>query len=455
MDKLMAAALFIVAFSALVYYAIKLINISLRTDLPYGKLMTRTALRRLYDDYNNYDFLTTPVLYINIFTHRLQTENTYNQIAQVHNYLENEVAKALNPRDFLGACSIDSHNFVLVASRENKRLEEFAIEFATRDTKANLLRRSINLLDIHIGQYTPVNSNVSFDDAVDKARRASLYARNIDARFAVGRYELLQNAFDTEEMKKNLEDFIDQNKFFTIIQPYVSAGDNRVVGAEALTRLRISPDMPVTMPSKFLSAVNSEHLYEKFDFYVFNKCCEWISCRQDRFKELPPISCNFSRITLSAGNFVDRFFETTAKFGVRPENLIIEINEEVPETSVEVMSKNINTLYEAGYPVYLDDFGIGSTSLTDLKKLNISVVKMDRSFVTDLIMKKNRVIFSSLVELAHSLDMKVLVEGIETQEQKEFAESMGVDIIQGFYFFKPISVEEYDLVLEKQIEPAG
>ena len=96
MDKLMAAALFIVAFSALVYYAIKLINISLRTDLPYGKLMTRTALRRLYDDYNNYDFLTTPVLYINIFTHRLQTENTYNQIAQVHNYLENEVAPELS-----------------------------------------------------------------------------------------------------------------------------------------------------------------------------------------------------------------------------------------------------------------------------------------------------------------------------------------------------------------------
>ncbi|MBP5273675.1 MAG: EAL domain-containing protein, partial [Abditibacteriota bacterium] len=234
-----------------------------------------------------------------------------------------------------------------------------------------------------------------------------------------------------------------------------SVSDGRIMGAETLTRLRMSADMPATMPGKFLAAINSEHLYEKFDFYVFNKCCEWISCRRDRFEDLPPISCNFSRVTLSAGNFAERFFETTEKYGIRPSQLIIEVNEEVPETSVDVMLRNINLLFAAGFPIYLDDFGIGTTSISDLKRMKISVVKMDRSLVTDLNLEKNRIIFKSLVDMAHSLDMKVLCEGIENEEQKKYAVEMGADIIQGFYFYRPIGVVEYDEILEGRPENDG
>ncbi|MBP5273935.1 MAG: hypothetical protein ILO36_03245, partial [Abditibacteriota bacterium] len=202
MDIIFVVAASFIVFIALLIIAIRCINISFNADMPSGRLLTRTELRRLYDDLNTNDFLTTPVLYINIFSHRLQTEDVYGQSSRVNVYLEECVKNAVHSAGFLGACAIDGHNFVLLASRDNKQLERFALEFAATHDLPTTLRRIINMLDIHIGQYTPVNSAVSFDDAVDHARRASLHARNIDSRFAIGRYELLQNVYDNEEMKK-------------------------------------------------------------------------------------------------------------------------------------------------------------------------------------------------------------------------------------------------------------
>ncbi|MBQ9357923.1 MAG: EAL domain-containing protein [Abditibacteriota bacterium] len=454
MDLIIVCAAALVVCIALLLCSIQFMDISFRADRPVGKLISRTALRRVYDEFNTSDYETTPGLYINIFSNRLQTESTYEQISKVNEYLETAVKRALDSGGFLGACITDSHNFVMLAGRKNRDLSRFAESFVASGKDKNELQRLINLLDIHMGQHNPTNTDTSFDDAVDKARKASLYARNANIRYAAARGELLENIQDSEQMKQNLENFIDTNRFFTVLQPYVTTDENRVAGAETLTRLRLSPQDPAALPGRFLMAVNSEHLYEKFDFYVFTKCCEWIFCRQDRYVELPPISVNFSRITLSAGNFTERFFEEIKRFNIKPSQLIIEINEEVPETSMEIMIRNINTLYDAGFPVYLDDFGIGTTSISDLKRMKISVVKMDKSFVHELGDEKNRVIFKSLIDLAHSLNMKVLCEGIENEEQKKFCEDNGVDIIQGFYFYKPISVEEYDTVLEREMEPA-
>lgn len=244
--------------------------------------------------------------------------------------------------------------------------------------------------------------------------------------------------------RKKIEKFMKDNDFYQVFQPFIDSRTNEIVGCEALTRLRGGKD-GVTMPEGFLEKIRDERLYLKFDMFVFGKCCEWIKNRKN--KKSLVVTCNFSRRTLATDNSAKNIIRIAEKTGVSPENIAIEIIEDAVRGCDDKMADNISKLKAAGFKIYLDDFGKAHTSIGDLTKLRPDVIKLDREMLCNASEKEGRIVLESMVKLAKKIGTVVLCEGIETKEQAQTATASGCDLLQGFYYYKPMTAEDLDELL--------
>lgn len=244
--------------------------------------------------------------------------------------------------------------------------------------------------------------------------------------------------------RRKIEKFMNDNDFYHVFQPFIDSRTNEIVGCEALTRLR-GEKAGVTMPDSFLEKVRNEKLYDKFDMFVFGKCCEWL---KSRGSDKPfVVTCNFSRRTLSADKSAKKIIRIAEEIGVSPENMAIEITEDSVRSCDNTMAENISELKSEGFKIYLDDFGKAYTSIDDLTKFCPDVIKIDRNMLYNAKERQGRVVFESVIRLARSIGAGVLCEGIETEEQAQIAKDAGCDFLQGFYYYKPMSAESLEGLL--------
>ncbi len=248
----------------------------------------------------------------------------------------------------------------------------------------------------------------------------------------------------TEKILKGFEN----NEFKMYLQFVVDNKTKKIVSAEALSRWN-SVDKGLQSPGMYIENMEMVGLISKLDFYMFELVCRQLEKWKDtEYKDIP-ISCNFTRITLSEESFIDRLVSISDKYNFEKEKLVIEITEDAMENNRELATENVRKCKELGFKVYLDDLGSGYTSLINLCDYPIDVVKIDRDILLKTDTKKGKDLFSGIIALAHSLNIKVICEGVETEEQNLFVSESECDYIQGWYYSKPLPVEECEPFMER------
>ncbi len=229
-----------------------------------------------------------------------------------------------------------------------------------------------------------------------------------------------------------------KNKEFKMhLQFIVDNKTKRIVSGEALSRWETS-EGEVIMPGKYIGVMEKSGLIIKFDYYMFEMVCDKLSkWAKTDFKEIT-ISCNFTRITISEKDFVAKIKDIAERYEFDRSKLIMEITEDAIEKNLDVARDNIIKAKELGFRIALDDIGSGYTSLISLGEYPIDIVKIDREVLLLSEKESGKKLFWGIISLMHNLNLKVVCEGVETEEQNTLVSESDCDYIQGWYYSKAL-----------------
>ena len=244
--------------------------------------------------------------------------------------------------------------------------------------------------------------------------------------------------YTTEKILINKIRYGLKNKEFKMhLQFIVDNKTKRIVSGEALSRWEDSSG-EVIMPGKYIGVMEKSGLITKFDYYMFEMVCKKLSEWKDSdFNELT-ISCNITRITISEKSFVTKINEIADKYDFDRSKLLIEITEDSIEKNMDVARNNIIKAKELGFRIALDDIGSGYTSLISLGEYPIDIVKIDRGVLLLSEKESGKKLFLGIISLINNLNLKVVCEGVETEEQNTLVSESDCDYIQGWYYSKAL-----------------
>lgn len=263
--------------------------------------------------------------------------------------------------------------------------------------------------------------------------------------------EVQQELMKTQEIISNFLPALEAGEFIVYYQPKVMISERRICGAEALVRW--VRDGQVIPPARFLPQLEREGSICKLDYYVLETTCRFIRDRLGRGKEVPCISVNFSRKHLDEDDMVERIVEIIERYGIDHSYIEIELTESEDFQNYEIMSRIVNGLKQYGIGTSIDDFGTGFSSLNMIKKVDLNVIKIDKSFIPleweYPEKEKDKIMFGNIVGLVRQLGKKTIAEGVETQEQLEYLKETGCDIVQGYVFDRPLPEAAFEERLTK------
>lgn len=248
---------------------------------------------------------------------------------------------------------------------------------------------------------------------------------------------ILNGKFVEDHMEKAL----DNHEFVMYLQPKYSIQNNKMVGAEALVRW-IQPERGVISPMEFIPLFEKNGFVTKMDAYIWEEACKVIRSWIDKGLEPIPVSVNVSRLHLKSGVFVTILNNLVEQYKIPKRCLEIELTETIEDIDT---SSGIAALKENDFVLLMDDFGSGYSSLNTLKDTQFDVIKIDRGFLQDFINSdRGQKIVKHTIQMTKSIGLDLVAEGVETKEQAEFLSECGCDTAQGFYYAKPMTVEEFN-----------
>lgn len=254
--------------------------------------------------------------------------------------------------------------------------------------------------------------------------------------------------FTKVTMESNLRTAVDNNELLLYYQPVYCLKTHKIRGFEALARWN-SPVYGMVSPAVFIPLAEESGLISRIGKWVLQTACKFIRRLNDSRTEKLIISVNISVYQLTHDNFVDEVLNVLNENGLNTEYLELEITESILMEDVESNLEKIDTLKKYGIRVALDDFGTGYSSLTYLKKLPISILKLDKAFIDDIAVNKtDNDIVKSIIILANTLNLSVVAEGVEEKDQLDCLVEFGCDMIQGYYISKPLPENEVEQVLK-------
>ena len=281
----------------------------------------------------------------------------------------------------------------------------------------------------------------------DLAMYQSKMAGRNTLRFFDQRMQLLVN--DRVSLVADLREAIQQQQFLLYYQPQVNA-DGSIFGAEALVRWS-HPKRGLVSPNKFI------HLAEEFGLIIAignwvleTACLQLVKWTADPRTALFSISVNVSARQLHQDDFVDQVLSTLAQTGANPQRLKLELTESLLVTDVDNTIAKMSALKDAGVGFSLDDFGTGYSSLAYLKQLPLDMLKIDRSFVRDVLVDGNdAAIATMIIALSNSMGLPVIAEGVESQAQLDCLVGMGCKAYQGYLFSRPLSQQKLEELISR------
>jgi len=341
-------------------------------------------------------------------------------------------------------------NFVCLINLPTDELTK-CIENCQKEINEVFVKHSaVGVVDIHFGYHSTSSTEVSFKTALERAKKACSIAEDKDTLYCMWDSSNGKEFERKLKIENNIQKEIESNRFFLEYQPVLDAKTEKIIGAEVLSRLNSSTEGVLT-PRIFLSAVNNVGLNRKFDYYIFEKNCKWISNDKEK-RSVYVYTINFSRYTLCDPDLADNLIEIVEKYGITYSCIAVEILEDksLDKDEKSTMIQNLIRLKQKGVLILLDDFGKGYTSFGDLSDFDINIVKIDKSISQNATSQTGFVILKNIIRTAHDLGFKTLCEGIETEEHKKAVIDAGCDILQGYYFYRPMPVTQLEKLFEEK-----
>jgi len=289
-------------------------------------------------------------------------------------------------------------------------------------------------------------------DSVDillKNSDSAMYHAKEEGRNNIQFYSNVMNAAANERLvlESELRHAMEREEFVVHYQPQIDLRTNRIIGAEALVRWQ-HPQRGLLGPAVFLSAAADTGLIRAIDEWVLLAACRQVRSWQQRGLVAPRVSINMSNSLFHGNTLLKAVKEALRETGVSPLCLELELTESIAMRNVDMSIAMLNELKAIGVQLSIDDFGTGYSSLSYLQRLPVDVVKIDQSFIQEILTKAKPVpIVRAIIAMAHSLQLGVLAEGVEQEEQRTILVAEGCDQAQGYLFGRPMRAEEFAKLL--------
>ena len=299
-------------------------------------------------------------------------------------------------------------------------------------------------VSFRIGVYTDDGSDL---DIEQRFERAGLICRNIKNNYTTC-FEVYNEEFHNKELYyerlvHDMDNALTEKQFKVFYQPkYSIKGSTPILtSVEALVRW-FHPVYGVIPPGEFITLFEDNGLIRKLDKYVWNEAADQIKRWKEEGLNIP-VSVNVSRVDVFNPLLVEILSDIIKKNGIDNNSLLLEITESAYSDNSQQIINNVTLLRENGFKIEMDDFGSGYSSLNMLCSLPIDALKLDMEFIKNICdNKKEYRLVGIMIDIARLLDVPVIAEGVETKEQFELLEDLGCDIIQGYYFSKPIPADD-------------
>lgn len=285
---------------------------------------------------------------------------------------------------------------------------------------------------------------------VDKAYVAMMRVRNdYITPWAVFDESMWSDILSEEKLMEDFRRGLENRQFKVYYQPICRANDGAIVGAEALVRWE-HPEQGLLLPGAFISHFEKNGFINLLDNYVWNEVGRMQKERLEAGKHVLPVSVNVSRMGFYNPKLCENIHHVVKFYKIPASLLHIEITESAYVDDPERVNRAIRKLHEYGFTVLMDDFGNGYSSLNILKNLPVDIIKIDREFMADFNENpKVSIILEAIIHMAKKMGLGVVAEGVEDREVWKFLKKAECDHIQGFYFYRPVQEDVFNMILDE------
>lgn len=418
------------------------------TGLPTQMLFEQ----KMKDLIKQYDNITLIILQITNF------DTLYDNLgktfgAEIIKEVTNRIKAFLNEEDLIGKFHRDQFIVARVNSSEKLELEHFL------DKLLCFLQESIDIsgkksyLNISIGVAMFQEHSADIEKLIGFANIAKNYAiQTGDNTYVYYEKEIKHNYLKNLKLETELRSALKKNELSLNYQPQITTGTEEIVGMEALLRWN-NDELGRVGPDQFIPVAEKTELIIPIGIWVLEEAIKQNKKWSELTKRRLVVAVNLSPVQFKNDDLHEVIKQLLNKYDLPPELLEVEVTEGILVKNIDSIKSKLDKIEALGVKVSIDDFGTGYSSLKYLQRLNFDKLKIDREFIKDYPEKDNGSIAKMIIGLANQIGLKVLAEGVETREQFIFLKENRCDEIQGYYFYKPMTVSDFEkMIIDEKMQ---
>lgn len=364
-------------------------------------------------------------------------------LQRIHSAISDDLSKT----EVIGRISADNFSVLLNYETEEHLIKRFNYWYAQITRLSDVDRFWLSpMLGFGVYIITP-DSPTDINTMIDRAKIALIeLIGEVRGRL---RYAFYNNTLGEKLMRERqieslMENALATNEFQVYLQPKYSTDSESISGAEALVRWQ-SKEHGLIYPNDFIPLFERNGFIIQLDLYVFEQVCKTIRKWLDSGYEPVKISINCSRVQMKKPNFLEKYVEVVERYQIPFKYLELELTESVVFEDVEHLSRLINRIRIFGFGCSMDDFGSGYSSLSMIQDIPIDTIKLDKVFFKNTKdIQRTESVIESIITMSHALNISTVAEGVEIREQVEMLKRLRCDLIQGYYYAKPMPISEFE-----------
>lgn len=425
--------------------------------IAYVDNLTKGNTLQRFQEYVSEELDKTDATYAMLFTNIQKFKLLNDQFGrqtcdQIIISIHQGISNLLHEGEYIGHHAAD--NFIILVQFDTK--EE--LEKRLYDWHVNMGECALNLMNsfplfvMEYGIYVLDDIHIPFESMVDRTKMSLRDSIMVHAYNDYIHYAYYDDAARSQMlMEKRLEDMMDDalknNDFKVYLQPKYVISNNKIGGAEALVRWQSKDEM--IFPNTFIPLFERNGFIVKLDLWMFEQVCILLQSWQDEGKELIKISVNCSRAHLKDPDFLEEYKRIFQTYTIPSEYIELEFTETMVYDDTERLVKVIDDIHKLGFGCSMDDFGSGYSSLNLLQDIHVDTLKLDRVFFKNGFKEdpRTKAIISCVLDMAQTLQMSTVAEGIEDWELVDALREMGCDYVQGYVYAKPMPIELFEKLL--------